>query len=76
MVEQIKYNPMFAPAMRQVFGRTLICRDMDKASHFAKNSNHDCVTLDGTLYTSVVCGPTSDSIITCHTVYTRGIDNT
>ena len=47
MVEQLKFNPMFQPAMRQVFGRTLICRDIDRASHFAKNSNHDCVTLDG-----------------------------
>jgi structural maintenance of chromosome 3 (chondroitin sulfate proteoglycan 6) len=47
MVEQMKFNPMFQPAMRQVFGRTLICRDIDRASHFAKNSNHDCVTLDG-----------------------------
>ena len=47
MVEQLKFNPMFRPAMQQVFGRTLICRDIDRASHFAKNSNHDCVTLDG-----------------------------
>ena len=43
----MKFNPMFQPAMRQVFGRTLICRDIDRASYFAKNSNHDCVTLDG-----------------------------
>lgn len=49
MVEQMKFNPMFQPAMRQVFGRTLICRDIDKAAYFAKNSNHDCVTLDGVL---------------------------
>lgn len=47
MVEQLKFNPMFLPAMRQIFGRTLICRDIDKAAYFAKNSNHDCVTLDG-----------------------------
>ena len=47
MVEQMKFNPMFQPAMMQVFGRTLICRDIDKASFFAKNSSHDCVTLDG-----------------------------
>ena len=33
----------------QVFGRTLICRDMDKASYFAKNANLDCITLEGRL---------------------------
>ena len=58
MVEQMKFNPMFKLAMRQVFGRTLICRDIDKASHFAKNSNHDCVTLDGVycVFTNIVLG--------------------
>ena len=49
MVQQMKYNPMFQPAMMQVFGKTLICRDIDKASYFAKNTNHDCITLDGML---------------------------
>lgn len=54
MVQQMKYNPMFQPAMMQVFGKTLICRDIDKASYFAKNTNHDCITLDGMLIRSVV----------------------
>ena len=49
MVENIQFNPMFKLAMHQVFGYTLICRDMDKASYFAKNYNHDTVTLEGGL---------------------------
>jgi len=43
----MQFNPMFQPAIMQVFGRTLICRDMDRASHFAKNANLDCITLEG-----------------------------
>ena len=55
MVQQMKFNPMFQPAIMQVFGKTLICRDIDKASYFAKNTNHDCITLDGTHVAYSVC---------------------
>ena len=48
MVQHLNFNPMYKPAIMQVFGKTLICRDMDKASHFAKTANLDCITLEGT----------------------------
>ncbi|PNF41125.1 hypothetical protein B7P43_G04530 [Cryptotermes secundus] len=33
--------------MQYVFGRTLLCRNMEAAFHFAEENNLDCVTLDG-----------------------------
>jgi chromosome segregation ATPase len=47
MVQQLEFNPIFKPAIMQVFGKTLICRDMDKASQFAKSSDMDSITLEG-----------------------------
>ena len=47
MVNHMQFNPMYKPAVLQVFSKTLICRDMEKASHYAKNANMDCITLEG-----------------------------
>lgn len=47
MADQMTFDPMFRPAVLQVFNKTLICRDMDKASYYAKNANVDCITLEG-----------------------------
>ena len=47
MVQNLKFEPIFKPAIMQVFGKTLICRDMDKASQFAKSADMDCITLEG-----------------------------
>lgn len=47
MIEQLQYDPVFLPAISQVFGKTLICRDMDKASQYSKSENQDCITLEG-----------------------------
>ena len=47
MVQHLKFNPIFRPAILQVFGKTLICRDMDSASQFARSSDMDCITLEG-----------------------------
>ena len=35
--------------MKEVFGKTLICRDIDMASYFAKNANMDSITMEGQL---------------------------
>lgn len=48
MVQQLEFNPIFKPAIMQVFGKTLICRDMDKASQFSRSADMDCITLEGT----------------------------
>ena len=47
MINQLQYDPMYQAAFRQVFGRTLVCRDLEKASYFSKNADMDCITLDG-----------------------------
>lgn len=34
-------------AMRQIFGRKLLARDLETASRFSDSANLDCITLDG-----------------------------
>ena len=38
---------MFDPAVKRVFGKTLVCRTLETASQLAKSDDLDCVTLDG-----------------------------
>ena len=59
MVEQLHFDPMFRVAMQQVFGKTLICRDMDTASHYSRSSNMDCITLEGQSVGVLVCNWTA-----------------
>lgn len=47
MLKELTYDPMYEPAMKEVFGKTLICRDIDMASYFAKNANMDSITMEG-----------------------------
>jgi len=49
MVEKIQFDPKFAPAVKQIFGRTLICRDLSVANHYSAqpDMNMSCITLDG-----------------------------
>ena len=49
LIEHIEFDPMFLVAFQQVFGRTLLCRNMENATSFAKNTNMDCITPDGSL---------------------------
>eukprot|EP00771_Trimastix_marina_P001020 gnl/Trimastix_PCT/2064.p1 GENE.gnl/Trimastix_PCT/2064~~gnl/Trimastix_PCT/2064.p1 ORF type:complete len:1189 (+),score=483.16 gnl/Trimastix_PCT/2064:114-3680(+) len=47
MVDRIKFQPMFRPAMLQVFGRTLIARDIDVATQLSRELGFNCVTMAG-----------------------------
>ncbi|KAI1330420.1 putative chromosome segregation protein SudA [Xylariaceae sp. FL0255] len=47
LLSKIKYNPMFEPAFRQVFGSTIICRDLTIGAQYAKSHGVNAVTLDG-----------------------------
>jgi len=59
----------------QVFGGTVICRDLEVATTVARSSDVDCITLDGKL---LVCPPiglnvpflqfASKSILTLHAI--------
>ena len=47
MIKKIEFDPKFRPAVLQVFGRTLICRDLEVAAHYSREEGITCVTLDG-----------------------------
>ena len=47
MKEALKYNPDMEQAMRQVFGKKLLARDLDTAAHFSKEYQLDAITKDG-----------------------------
>ncbi|KAL8567919.1 hypothetical protein ACOMHN_059041 [Nucella lapillus] len=47
MISKLTYQDAFAPAMRHVFGKTLIARNMEVATQIARTQNLDCITLDG-----------------------------
>jgi len=47
MIRKATYNEKFEPAMQLIFGKTLICRNMDAASQFSKECSLDCITLHG-----------------------------
>ena len=47
LVSKLQYNSLFDPAVKRVFGKTLVCRTLEAASQLAKSDELDCVTLDG-----------------------------
>ncbi|XP_046850172.1 structural maintenance of chromosomes protein 3-like isoform X2 [Xenia sp. Carnegie-2017] len=47
MMRELKFQQKFRPAMLTVFGKTLVCRDIDVASQYSKSANLDCVTMEG-----------------------------
>ncbi|XP_023021043.1 structural maintenance of chromosomes 3 [Leptinotarsa decemlineata] len=47
MVSKLQYDAKYNKAMRYLFGKTLICRNMEVATKLARNTGLDCVTLDG-----------------------------
>ncbi|KAI3952588.1 hypothetical protein MKW98_015817 [Papaver atlanticum] len=47
MLKKLRFSPHHNPAFQQVFGRTVICRNLDVAATVAKVDNFDCITLEG-----------------------------
>lgn len=47
MVSKLKYEPHLDKAMRFIFGKTLICRNLEIAATISKQSMLDCITIDG-----------------------------
>ena len=47
MVSKLEYVEKYDRALRYIFGRTLICRNLEVATGLARTSGLDCVTLDG-----------------------------
>ncbi|OWF38325.1 structural maintenance of chromosomes protein 3-like [Mizuhopecten yessoensis] len=47
MISKLNYDQQFARAIKHVFGKTLICRNIETATQIARTQNLDCITLDG-----------------------------
>ncbi|XP_023344565.1 structural maintenance of chromosomes protein 3-like [Eurytemora carolleeae] len=47
MVSKLEYVEKYDRALRYIFGRTLICRNLEVATQLARTTGLDCVTLDG-----------------------------
>ncbi|CAK9299188.1 unnamed protein product [Gordionus sp. m RMFG-2023] len=48
MIEKLHFDKeKFGVTMKHVFGRTLICRNMETSTQLARTQNLDCITLDG-----------------------------
>ncbi|KAK8641312.1 hypothetical protein V6N13_010725 [Hibiscus sabdariffa] len=47
LLKKLNFSSKFAPAFAQVFGRTVICRDIDVATRVARTDGLDCITLEG-----------------------------
>ncbi|XP_024525303.1 structural maintenance of chromosomes protein 3-like [Selaginella moellendorffii] len=47
LLKKLRFDPKFSEAFGQVFGRTIICRDLDVATNFARSADLDCITMEG-----------------------------
>ncbi|XP_018474869.1 structural maintenance of chromosomes protein 3-like isoform X1 [Raphanus sativus] len=47
LLRRLKFDSKFAPAFAQVFGRTIVCCDLNVATRIAKSDGLDCITLEG-----------------------------
>ncbi|OEL37878.1 Structural maintenance of chromosomes protein 3 [Dichanthelium oligosanthes] len=47
LLKKLKYRADHRRAFEQVFGRTVICRDLETATKVARSNGLDCITLDG-----------------------------
>jgi structural maintenance of chromosome 3 (chondroitin sulfate proteoglycan 6) len=47
MVSKLNYEPKYDKALRYIFGKTLICRNLEVATQLARTTQLDCVTLEG-----------------------------
>lgn len=47
MISKLTFSDDFGRAIKHVFGKTLICRNMEVATQIARTQNLDCITLDG-----------------------------
>ncbi|KFM27906.1 Structural maintenance of chromosomes protein 3 [Auxenochlorella protothecoides] len=47
LLDFLSFDPALRPAMLQVFGKTLVCRDLAAAARVARETDVACVTMDG-----------------------------
>lgn len=49
MIKQLTFDDKYRRAYEHVFGKTLLCKDIDTATNYSNSDNLDCITLDGML---------------------------
>ncbi|XP_020962796.1 structural maintenance of chromosomes protein 3-like isoform X2 [Arachis ipaensis] len=47
LLKKLNFKHDYNPAFSQVFGRTVVCKNLDVASRVARTDGLDCITLDG-----------------------------
>lgn len=47
LLKKLTFEAIYRPAMEQVFGKTMVCRNMDVAAQVAREASVNCVTMDG-----------------------------
>ncbi len=47
LLEKLRYDPVHARALQQVFGKTCVCRDLTVAAAYVKSHGINTITLDG-----------------------------
>ncbi|EGE09251.1 chromosome segregation protein sudA [Trichophyton equinum CBS 127.97] len=47
MIEKLQYDPQYEPAFQQVFGRTIICPNLQIASQYARSHGVNAITPEG-----------------------------
>lgn len=55
MITKLKYSDQYDKALRYIFGKILICRNLERATELAKSTGLDCVTLEGDQVSSKGC---------------------
>ncbi|XP_059618530.1 structural maintenance of chromosomes protein 3 [Phlebotomus argentipes] len=55
MISKLKYGEKYDKALRYIFGKILICRNLERATELAKSTGLDCVTLEGDQVSSKGC---------------------
>ncbi|GAA6014847.1 hypothetical protein JCM10207_002200 [Rhodosporidiobolus poonsookiae] len=50
MINKLKFNAAYAPAFKQVFGKTIICQTLEVAGAYTRSHNLNSITLDGDKY--------------------------
>ncbi|XP_039283231.1 structural maintenance of chromosomes protein 3 [Nilaparvata lugens] len=47
MVSRLTFDPKYELAIKYIFGKTLICRNLETATDMSKKYNLDCITVEG-----------------------------
>ncbi|KZP26255.1 RecF/RecN/SMC protein [Athelia psychrophila] len=47
LIDKLRFDPAYAKAFQQVFGKTCVCRDLEVAAAYVKSHGINTITLDG-----------------------------